>query len=216
VRWLSHPHVAGGNTDAALYRLGRCRDLLLEEQRRQESPGRADANGEAGGVAAAAAARAAACRLGAVCGSLGDCWRRRGDLAAAGEELRASADHLRPHAATDAEAAHALSVTLSKLGDLQYYVVQQQQQQQTQQPQQQQRQGAEQVQEHGQEQGQQQQPTAGVAPVGAAADALPFYEEALALRRALCGPLNGGRAGPAAVLDLVSALAKVADAQEVR
>ncbi|KAI8470201.1 MAG: hypothetical protein J3K34DRAFT_264045 [Monoraphidium minutum] len=184
----------GGNTDAALYRLGRCRDLLLAEL------AEASRRDVAGALGAAAAAHAAACRLGAVCGSLGDCWRRRGDLGAAGAELCRSVAHLRPHAGGDAEAAHTLSVTLGKLGDLEYYKAQ----------------AAEAAEAAGQEGGETAAAAAAAAPGGggAAAAALPLYAEAVELRRALCGPLSGGRAGPGATLDLVSALAKVADAQE--
>lgn len=212
--------LAGGNLDAALHRLGRCRALLLEEL--AEAEDRVASSTAADPQAAAAAARAAACRLGAVCGSLGDCWRRRGELASAEEELKSSAGHLRRHASVDAEAAHTLSVTLSKLGDLEYYKQQAPQQQHEQQ---QGTVGEQLVRQMatscglgeggGPGRAAEQQPGAPTGVSAAASAALPLYQEALELRRALCGPLSGGQAGPAAVLDLASALAKVADAHEV-
>lgn len=65
-----------------------------------------------------------ACRLGAVCGSLGDCYRQMGDLPAAAAAYEESCGHVRPVAEEDAAAAHALSVSLNKLGDLVYVQVQ--------------------------------------------------------------------------------------------
>jgi len=206
----------GGNTDAALHRLGRCRDLLLQELRAAEEAAAADGPGDALGERSDgphAAVSALACRLGAVCGSLGDCWRQRGDLAAAEAALQQSAAHLRRFAAADPEAAHALSVTLGKLGDLQFYRVEE---------------------SHAGGSGGGGAHAAAAPPHAAngaaaaaeavgrgrspeervAAAALPWYEEALDHRRALCGPLSHGRAGPPATLDLVAALAKVADAHE--
>lgn len=211
----------GGNTDAALHRLGRCRDLLLDDLQRSQHPAGA---GRAATVdPAPPSPRDVACQLGAVCGSLGDCWRRKGDLAAAQEELARSAAYLRPYASADAEAAHALSVTLSKLGDMEYYKEQQRQQQRDVDQQLGRMSGLGIAEEGGAASG---ATAAGARASGgggegrrgasaAAAAALPLYEEALVHRRALCGPLSGGQAGAPATLDLVSAVVKVADTHEV-
>ena len=206
------PPRAGGNAGAALERLGRARALLLAELVAAEGaeataaapppPPEAGAGGEP--------AAQLACRLGAVCGSLGDAHRARGDLAAAGRAVAESVAHLRPHAAAgDAGAAHALSVSLGKLGDLQFFRAQ-----------------------HAAASGGGDSGGGGGdsgaggdgsngggaahCELSAAAAALPYYEEALAARRALCGPLSGGRPPPGATLDLVAAMAKVADAHEAR
>jgi hypothetical protein len=240
--------------EAALHRLGRCRELLLSELAAAEG-GEATA-GPSGAVAArngvveeddsgsTSVAAAAACRLGAVCGSLADARRRGGDLPGAEGALRESAGHLRGHAAGDAGAAAALSVTLGKLGDLQFFKAQA---------------DAEALAAlaaagtavaaaagtaaaasggsggggddsgngggggtacaGGEREGGAAEAAGGCAEGSeraAAAAALPFYEEALEHRRALCGPLTGGRVGPCAMLDLVGALVRVADAHEVR
>jgi hypothetical protein len=235
------PTATGGNTDAALDRLGRCRELLIDELAQLEELEGSGGNGtgsisNGGGSSThdaqkaaadadaepAVTARALACRLGAVCGSLGDCLRQRGDLAAAEDALRQSAGHLRRHAAADPEAAHALSVTLGKLGDLQFWKVRQQQQEE------------EERQEEESSEDQQQQlaeaakaaeaADAAEAPArtpeqAAVAAALVWYDEALDHRRALAGPLGASGGGAAAAagptLDLVAALVKVADAREV-
>jgi len=96
--------MAGGNFDAAA-----CRLALALAELRAPPPGDA-----------AAAGAEAACRLGAVQGALGDARRRMGDDEAALAAYVGSAEELRPYAAADTEAAHALSVSLNKIGDLHY------------------------------------------------------------------------------------------------
>lgn len=61
---------------------------------------------------------ALACRLGAVCGCLGDCWRKLGSLHDAEKLYQESTSYLKPFAEDDAEVAHAMSVSINKLGDL--------------------------------------------------------------------------------------------------
>lgn len=93
--------VAGGNLEAALSRLEMCQ---LELQKPQ-------ASGEAAGQAG---------QLAAVCGSQGDCWKALGDHANAAKKYRESIDYLQQCPEDAGEARHALSVSLNKLGDLQY------------------------------------------------------------------------------------------------
>lgn len=97
--------LAGGNTAAAADRLGRAAQELS-----------AALQGSSGADAAQLR-----CKLGSVRGSQGDCHRRLGSTQAAQRCYVDSIDLLRePAAAGLAEAAHALSVSLNKLGDLHY------------------------------------------------------------------------------------------------
>jgi hypothetical protein len=197
---------AGGNVDAALHRLGRCRELLLAELAEAEAAEEgAPGGGGVAGPGPGGGAALAAARLGAACGSLADARRRAGDLPGAEAALAEAARRLRVHAGGDAEAAHALSVTLGKLGDLQFFKAQAAAAEAE----------AEARAAHGGGGAAAAAAAAEAAGRAAAAAALPHYEEALQQRRALCGPLTGGRAGLGDTLDLAGALARVADAREV-
>lgn len=219
--------LAGGNVHAAIHRLGRCREALLQataagQQQQSTLEGSAGApgalaftaqsakgntsnssqqqgddgsgpgassmdvdssNGSSGlqqqcgvsmGSAAAgpASATAAACQIAAVCGSLGDCYQRLGNSLQAEQLYLESISSVQPHSESDAEAAHAMSVSLNKLGDMRYT------QQQLQ-------------------------------------DAKQLYKQALQLRQLYCGPLTKGEAGPEPQLELASSLIKVADVCKV-
>ncbi|KAF8073192.1 NCA1 [Scenedesmus sp. PABB004] len=96
--------LAGGNAHAALHRFERARAALLD----------------AGATAPPPGAVGAACQLAAACGCLADCHRRLGDDAAAAALLGEAAAAVEGFADDDGEAAHALSVSLNKLGDLRY------------------------------------------------------------------------------------------------
>jgi tetratricopeptide (TPR) repeat protein len=58
--------------------------------------------------------------MAAVCGSLGDCYQRLGDPAQAEQLYHESMAAVESLSNSDAEAAHALSVSLNKLGDMRY------------------------------------------------------------------------------------------------
>ncbi|GMH34415.1 hypothetical protein BSKO_02249 [Bryopsis sp. KO-2023] len=93
----------GGNLEAAKGRLGLCCNDLEEQ-----------VNGHEG------VDDQVRCQLGAVCGSLGDCCRRLGDVGTSMEHYQRSALHLRAvHG--NPEANSELCVTLNKLGDLRFY-----------------------------------------------------------------------------------------------
>ncbi len=146
--------LAGGNVQAALQRLQRCKQELLQ-QAGQPQAGTAGASAAAATAASAAAGTAAhtaesssgdrrvsdengataagsssmtgdsqaarlASRIGAVCGTLGDCYRRLGDAPAATAAYEESCSALQRVTHPDAEVTHALSVSLNKLGDLAY------------------------------------------------------------------------------------------------
>ncbi|KAF6260335.1 hypothetical protein COO60DRAFT_1700345 [Scenedesmus sp. NREL 46B-D3] len=188
--------LAGGNTHAALHRLSRCREALLQAAAASTQQGTspanpaapagtadmqqaaaaaepaaaadADAAAAADGAKLAPTAVAAACQMAAVCGSLGDCYQRLGNQAQAEQLYYDSMAAVDAYADLDAEAAHALSVSLNKLGDMRY--------------------SQEQLEE-----------------------AKQLYRRALQLRQLASGPLTGGRAGPAQQLELASSLIKVAD-----
>jgi tetratricopeptide (TPR) repeat protein len=63
---------------------------------------------------------AAACQMATVCGSIGDCYQRLGDSVQAEQLYHESMATVEPYSDSDAEAAHALSVSLNKLGDMWY------------------------------------------------------------------------------------------------
>ncbi|KAK9802810.1 hypothetical protein WJX73_010362 [Symbiochloris irregularis] len=91
--------LAGRNYSAALARLDRCRQLLLEQ-------GDADRP---------------SVKLGAVCGSQGDCSMQLGQMQDAAAHYRESIDHLSQAPEPNTEAQQALTVSLNKLGDLAYW-----------------------------------------------------------------------------------------------
>jgi tetratricopeptide (TPR) repeat protein len=139
--------LAGGNTHAALHRLSRCREALVKAAADKQHAVASGAVGAAAGAEAidlqqeAAAAPdpaaqsdtdaagtaepspatvASACQMAAVCGSLGDCYQRLGNPAQAEQLYHESMAAVEPYSDSDAEAAHALSVSLNKLGDMRY------------------------------------------------------------------------------------------------
>jgi tetratricopeptide (TPR) repeat protein len=201
--------LAGGNVHAALHRLSRCREALLQAAAKRHSLPASQLAGATVSAASAAAAHAAhqpslqaslqeaaaaaaepegslqdpaddssaeldpvavtaACQMATVCGTIGDCYQRLGDPVQAEQLYYESMAAVESYAESDAEAAHALSVSLNKLGDMRYS--------------QQQLEAAKQL-----------------------------YRRALQLRQLACGPLTGGRAGPGQQLELASSLIKVAD-----
>lgn len=191
--------LSGGNVHAAIHRLGRCREELLEtsnstqQQLRTSTAAAGDVVDDAISVqtgnsnkqsaeqlqqqrslqnGTASSSAAIACQLTAVCGSLGDCYQRLGDSAQAEQLYKESVAAAKPHAETDAEAAHAVSVSLNKLGDMKYT------------------------------QGQLQ-------------DAKRLYKQAMDLRQMVCGQLTKGEAGPEQQLELAVSLIKVADVSKV-
>ena len=61
-----------------------------------------------------------ACRLGAVCGSQADCWKRLGQADSAQQLYAESITYLEPFADQDPEVWHALCVSINKSGDLHF------------------------------------------------------------------------------------------------
>ncbi|KAK9813209.1 hypothetical protein WJX72_010640 [[Myrmecia] bisecta] len=94
---------AGGNHPSALTRLSLCKEELLKN------------------VAEGGYNTELCCQLGAVCGSQGDCCRYLGQPDAAASCYQESVRHLKESGETNLEVAHALSVSLNKLGDLQHW-----------------------------------------------------------------------------------------------
>lgn len=98
--------IAAGNIGSARHRFLQCQADLLQQleaaQQRRAAP---------------AEVASLQCRLGAVSGCLGDCWRAEGDAAGTLEHYTASVALLRA-AGGDPEAQQALSVALNKVGEL--------------------------------------------------------------------------------------------------
>lgn len=91
---------AGRNFEAALHWLGSCKEILLEPANAQDIDNS---------------------KLGAVCGSQGDCCRQLGDLQAAAQHYHESIRRLGQVSESHSEAAQAIPISLNKLGDLQYW-----------------------------------------------------------------------------------------------
>jgi tetratricopeptide (TPR) repeat protein len=137
---------AGGNVPAAIDRLQHSKELLLQaagiQHHQQQGEGTMHVSGpgqdkeEVSGTAAAAQDQQqqlvqsqqqgqqltpeVACRLGAVCGSQADCWKRLGQLEAAQQLYAESIGYLEPFADQDPEVWHALCVSINKSGDLHF------------------------------------------------------------------------------------------------
>eukprot|EP00879_Flechtneria_rotunda_P015606 GHRR01016321.1.p1 GENE.GHRR01016321.1~~GHRR01016321.1.p1 ORF type:complete len:352 (+),score=100.61 GHRR01016321.1:487-1542(+) len=133
--------MAGGNLHAAVHRLSNARHELSTTvnaadstqapaasseasiQQQQPEPMQSDLQQQQqlqGQTLADHGRIAKACQLAAICGSLGDCYGRLGNAAQAQQLYQDSISSVQQYSEDDAEAAHAMSVSLNKLGDLQY------------------------------------------------------------------------------------------------
>lgn len=96
--------LAGGNVPAAVHHF---QEAKAELQQRMQA-----CDSQSGSIA---------CKMGAVCGCLGDAYRRMGDMQQAMQACRESVECLHPQSETNSEVAHALTVSLNRVGDLHYY-----------------------------------------------------------------------------------------------
>lgn len=102
--------LGGGNLDAARHLLGRSRSDLVA------ALANGGQEGQEGQDAEQRSARV--CQLATVCGCLGDCAARMGDAVSARAHYEEAVSAVEAAAENDADAAHALSVSLIKLADL--------------------------------------------------------------------------------------------------
>jgi hypothetical protein len=128
--------LAGGNTHAALHRLGKAKQALLDAPVGPQTPLGLAASADTQGLGSAptgapppggheqqqqqAAAEAVpdavsrAVQLATVCGCLGDCYPRLGEHEQAQRLYSESVAAVQPYSEEHAEAAHAMSVSLNK------------------------------------------------------------------------------------------------------